>query len=188
MSTLEELSREAGSCVACALASTRTQVVFGSGSSRARLMLIGEAPGEEEDATGTPFVGRSGRLVVELLRAEFKLEREQCYIANVVKCRPPANRNPTAGEISCCAHFLEGQIARVRPQLVMTLGNIATRSLLGTTEGITALRGRLVERPEYLVLPTFHPAAALRSGRRVEELMRADFSLGAKILSGIGAR
>lgn len=184
MSALETLRVEAEGCVACALASTRTRVVFGSGTIAARLMFVGEAPGSEEDLSGLPFVGRSGRLVVELLRAEFGIEREECYIANVVKCRPPGNRNPKPAEIKSCAHFLERQIALVAPSLVMTLGNVATRALVETRMGISALRGKVIERDGYQLLPTFHPAAALRSRKGVLDLMRADFHLGAELLSG----
>ena len=183
-SALELLRAEAVGCVACALSTTRSQVVFGSGPIGARLMFVGEAPGREEDLSGLPFVGRSGRLVMDLLRSEFGLERAGCYIANVVKCRPPANRNPASTEIISCAHFLERQIALVAPSLVMTLGNVATRALSGTRVRISLLRGRVIERDGYRLLPTFHPAAALRSPNSVLDLMRADFRLGAAILRG----
>jgi len=182
---LEALRLEAESCVACALSCTRSKVVFGSGKVGAKLMFVGEAPGREEDLSGLPFVGRSGRLVMDLLRAEFGFEREQCYIANVVKCRPPANRNPKPAEITSCAHFLDRQIALVAPSLVMTLGNVATRALVSTKMGISALRGRVIEQDGYRLLPTFHPAAALRSPMGVLELMRADFRLGAELLGDL---
>lgn len=182
--TLEETRLEAERCVACPLHSTRTHVVFGSGDVDAALMLVGEAPGKDEDDAGLPFVGRSGQLVIRLLEETFGLSREQCYIANVVKCRPPANRNPTAAEIARCRPFLERQIKLVSPFLVMTLGNVATRALLSTSHGISTLHGQPVDCGHYVVLPTYHPAAALRSGERILDLMRADFRLGAKILDG----
>ncbi|HUY07401.1 MAG TPA: uracil-DNA glycosylase [Acidimicrobiales bacterium] len=181
---LEILRLEAERCVACVLSTTRSRVVFGSGSPSARLMFVGEAPGREEDLSGLPFVGRSGQLVVELLGEEFGIGREACYIANVVKCRPPANRNPRPAEIGSCAHFLERQIALVAPALVMTLGNVATRALLARREGISELHGRVIERDGYQVLPTFHPAAAFRSPKSVLDLMRADFRRGAQLLGG----
>lgn len=177
---------EAKGCVACDLSQSRTNVVFGSGDPHSGLMLIGEAPGLDEDLSGIPFVGRSGRLVVTLLEEEFGLSRDRCYIANVVKCRPPANRNPRPVEIETCRHFLDAQISAVRPKLVMPLGNVATRSLLATTMGITVLRGNVTTREDYLILPTFHPAAALRSGRSVLDLMRTDFRLGANLLREMG--
>ena len=182
---LEALRLEAESCVACALSCTRSKVVFGSGQVASKLMFVGEAPGREEDLSGQPFVGRSGRLVMDLLRAEFGFGREECYIANVVKCRPPANRSPKPAEITSCAHFLDRQIALVAPSLVMTLGNIATRALVGTKMGISALRGKVIEQDGYRLLPTFHPAAALRSPKGVLELMRADFRLGAELLGDL---
>lgn len=179
---LDFLQRKAQGCVACVLSEGRTNVVFGAGDPQASLMFIGEAPGLDEDLSGVPFVGRSGRLVTTLLEEEFGLSRDRCYIANVVKCRPPANRNPRPIEIATCRHFLEAQISAVRPRLVMPLGNIATRAMLSTTQGITTLRGNVTKGDDYFILPTFHPAAALRSGSRVLDLMRADFRQGATLL------
>ena len=179
---LDLVDQQAQSCVACELSRSRTHVVFGDGDPGARLMIIGEAPGLDEDRSGVPFVGRSGRLVTELIETEMGISRAHCYIANVVKCRPPANRNPRPKEIAACRHFLEAQIATVQPRLVMPLGNVATRALLQTDRGITSLRGKLVTLDDYLVLPTFHPAAALRSGDSVLALMRADFRTGAALL------
>lgn len=180
---LDSLRALAEQCRACALGDIRTRAVFGSGPITARLMFVGEAPGREEDLSGLPFVGRSGRLVVDLLREAFGIEREECYIANVVKCRPPGNRNPTPAEVRSCVHFLEHQILLVAPTLVMTLGNVATRALVETRLGISALRGKVIAREGYQLLPTYHPAAALRSSTRVLDLMRADFNLGADLLA-----
>jgi len=185
MSALEALRIDAAGCVACGLSLGRTRVVFGSGTVAAKLMLVGEAPGREEDLSGLPFVGRSGRLVMELLNTEFGIGREGCYIANVVKCRPPANRNPSRTEIVSCSHFLDRQIALVGPALVMTLGNVATRALVDTKLGISALRGAIIVRDRYRLLPTFHPAAALRSPKGVLDMMRADFRLGAALLGDL---
>ena len=180
---LDELARLASECVACDLHRTRSSVVFGSGAAPASLMFIGEAPGHDEDLAGLPFVGRSGQLVVALLEEECGRTRDWCYIANVVKCRPPANRDPRPAEVASCRHFLERQIELVGPRLVITLGNFATRTILGTMKGITELRGTVFDRDGYSVLPTFHPAAALRSGPKVTELMRRDFRLGAALLA-----
>ncbi len=183
--TLSELRIEALGCVACDLHRTRTKVVFGSGSERASLMIVGEAPGRDEDLSGLPFVGRSGRLVTTLLEEEFGRSRDWCFISNVVKCRPPDNRNPTRVEVLTCQHYLKGQIELVAPQIIMPLGNFATRSLLSTNEGITTLRGKVVDRGRYLVIPSFHPAAALRGGQKVMGLLREDFRYAAELLRKI---
>jgi len=148
--------------------------VFADGSPSAELMIVGEAPGAEEDIAGIPFVGRSGKLLDRLLGEELGLDRSACYIANVVKCRPPANRDPHPDEVSACRHFLEGQIELVAPKVVVTLGNFASRTLLDTTEGITRLRGRVHRVGQMPVVPTYHPAAALRGGATVVAEMRAD--------------
>lgn len=175
---LVSLARLVSSCTACALSTTRTQVVFGAGHAAATLMFVGEGPGAEEDRRGEPFVGRAGTLLTQLI-AGIGLNREDVYIANVVKCRPPGNRNPAPGEIDACAPWLDRQLALVRPTVVVTLGNFATRLLLGTREGITRLRGR--EFPlsragiDATVIPTYHPAAVLRSGGPMLAEVRADF-------------
>jgi DNA polymerase len=152
-------------------------VVFGEGNPHADLMVVGEGPGREEDLQGRPFVGRSGQLLDRLLREEAGLQRGEVYIANVVKCRPPQNRDPLPEEIDACRPFLDEQIALIRPGVVVTLGNFATRLLLATNEGITRLRGRTFRfGPDDAVLvPTYHPAAALRGGGEVVARMRADF-------------
>ncbi len=146
-------------------------------------MLVGEGPGREEDLAGEPFVGRSGRLLDQLLAEELEMTRAQCYIANVVKCRPPNNRDPEPAEVAACRHFLDGQLAVIAPSVVVTLGNFATRALLQTTDGITKLRGRVHRAGGRAVVPTFHPAAALRGGGVVLAQMRADF-VRAKLLLG----
>lgn len=184
MSTLAELEREASACVACPLAAGRTTVVFGTGSPRARLALVGEGPGRDEDLQGLPFVGRSGRLLDRLLDEELGIGRDACYIANVVKCRPPDNRDPAPEEVAACRHFLDGQLAAIAPAVVVTLGNFATRALLGTTEGVTRLRGRSFPFGDAVLVPTFHPAFALRGGGVVLAQMRADLVRAKRALEG----
>ncbi|HVR79359.1 MAG TPA: uracil-DNA glycosylase [Acidimicrobiia bacterium] len=174
---LEDLKARALVCTQCGLAETRTQVVFGVGDPQARLMFVGEAPGKNEDLQGEPFVGAAGRLLDSLLE-EVGLGRSDVYIANVLKCRPPGNRDPKAEEIDACKGYLREQIRLISPEVVVTLGNFATKLLLNTEVGITRLRGR----PhrwwlDAVLVPTFHPAAALRGGDRVTEQMRADFAV-----------
>jgi DNA polymerase len=156
--------------------------VVGVGRKTAELMLIGEAPGAQEDQLGQPFVGRSGRLLDKLLEEELGIDRYQCYITNVVKCRPPKNRNPLPDEIASCRGFLERQIDLVSPKVIVTLGNVATKTVLGRREGITALRGVEFSWRGLSVVPTYHPAAALRRGERVVDEMRADLRLVGEIL------
>jgi uracil-DNA glycosylase family 4 len=190
VSGLAELEKQALGCTRCPLAAGRTQVVFGEGDPHARLMVVGEGPGREEDLQGRPFVGRSGQLLDRLLAEEAGLERRQVYIANVVKCRPPNNRDPLPDEIATCRPYLDEQVALIGPAVVLTLGNFSTRALLGTTEGITRLRGRTYPYPGAagtVVAPTFHPAAALRGGGEVLARMRADFVRARQTLDGTAA-
>jgi DNA polymerase len=177
VSALAELRLVAESCTACALSATRTKVVFGSGSPDADLMFVGEAPGKNEDLQGQPFVGAAGRLLDQLL-AEAGIARDRVYIANVLKCRPPANRDPRPEEIDACKGYLRRQLELVDPRVVVTLGNFATKLLLRTETGITRLRGTSYRwwRDKMLV-PTYHPAAALRGGDRITDLMRKDFDI-----------
>jgi len=185
---LESLRAEASTCTRCPLAEGRTQVVFGVGDPTADLMFVGEAPGREEDLAGEPFVGRSGRLLDRLMAEELGLDRSRCYIANVVKCRPPANRDPRPDEIDACRPYLSGQVELIDPAVVMTLGNFATRLLLDTTEGITRLRGRAYPFGRGHLVPTYHPAAALRSGGEVVAQMRADLVRAKRLLAGSAGR
>jgi DNA polymerase len=184
MGTLAELRTEALGCTRCALAGTRTQVVFGVGDPEARLLFVGEGPGRDEDLAGEPFVGRSGKLLDKLVLQELGLERDRFYIANVVKCRPPGNRDPLPAEIEACRPYLEGQLGLIDPTVVVTLGNFATRLLLETTEGITRLRGRVYPFRHGHLVPTFHPAAALRGGAEVVAGMRADLVRAKRLLAG----
>lgn len=146
-------------------------------------MVVGEGPGQKEDEQGIPFVGRSGQLLKRLL-AEIGLEGDDVYIANVVKCRPPHNRDPKEAEIDACKPYLRRQIQLVDPDVVVTVGNFSSKLLLGTTTGITRLRGTAYEWWNRHLVPTFHPAAALRGGDRVTNDIRADLALVRTILDG----
>jgi DNA polymerase len=173
--SLAALREEALACTRCPLAETRTQVVFGVGDPNAELMFVGEGPGAEEDKQGIPFVGRAGQLLTRLIEG-VGLTRDQVYIANVVKCRPPGNRDPQPDEIEACRPYLEGQLDFIAPKVVVTLGNFATKLLLETKEGITKLRGReFPYRDGAVLIPTFHPAAVLRGGGTALAQVRGDF-------------
>jgi len=169
--TLEDIRRDLGDCRRCKLAPTRTNIVFGEGAPKAELMFVGEGPGADEDATGRPFVGRAGQLLTKMIEA-IDLKREDVYIANVVKSRPPGNRAPESDEVKACIPFLFRQIAAIRPKLIVALGNPAMQALLDTKIGITKMRGQLQDYPRVLgikVLPTFHPAYLLRSPDKKRE-------------------
>jgi DNA polymerase len=158
---LEAIREDIGDCRRCTLCRSRTRIVFGAGSPKARLMFIGEGPGQDEDRAGEPFVGAAGQLLTRIIAA-MGLRREDVYIANVVKCRPPENRPPEPDEIATCSQFLRRQIAAIRPALICLLGSCAAQSLLNTTEPISRLRGRFFEFQGIRVLPTYHPAYLLR--------------------------
>lgn len=150
-------------CTLCKLCHSRTNIAFGSGSPQARLLVVGEGPGEEEDKQGKPFVGRAGQLLTKMLESVgFDRERD-AYIANVVKCRPERNRNPEPDEVAACNPFLMAQLDTIRPAVILALGNFAAQTLLGTREGITKLRGRVYEYRDSVLVPTFHPAFLLRN-------------------------
>jgi uracil-DNA glycosylase family 4 len=174
---LDGLKQRASACVSCRLAETRTQVVFGSGSPTARLMFVGEAPGFHEDAQGVPFVGAAGKLLAQLL-GEIGLQREDVYIANVLKCRPPANRDPQPDEIEACQPWLFQQIEQIRPLVVATLGNFATKLLSGSPDGITRVHGVArdvtVGSTRVKLFPVYHPAAALYA-RALLAVLEDDF-------------
>ena len=161
--TLEIVAREAADCPKCRLAGSRTQVVFGVGHPNADLMFIGEAPGFHEDKQGEPFVGSAGQLLTTLL-GNIGLKREQVYIANVLKCRPPGNRDPMPDEIEACKPWLKEQIDLINPRVIATLGNFSTQLLLGRKVGISKVRGQRFDWRGRILIPTFHPAALLRSG------------------------
>jgi DNA polymerase len=151
-----------GECSRCKLAPTRTRLVFGVGSPEAALMFVGEGPGEDEDRQGEPFVGRAGQLLTKMIEA-MGYRREEVYIANVVKCRPPGNRNPEPDEIEACEPFLRAQIDAIGPKVVVALGKFAAQTLLRETSPISRLRGRWFEYEGVRLMPTFHPAYLLRS-------------------------
>jgi DNA polymerase len=160
--TLAEIRAEMGDCRRCKLYAGRTHLVFGDGAPNARLMFVGEAPGAEEDQQGKPFVGAAGQLLNNLL-SKLGLRREEVYIANVLKSRPPGNRDPEADEIAACLPFLEKQIQAIRPRVIVTLGRIAAHALLGSKEPLTRLRGHWQRYRDIRVMPTFHPSYLLRA-------------------------
>jgi uracil-DNA glycosylase family 4 len=172
--TLLDIEAEARTCVRCPLSKGRTQVVFGVGNPNADLVFVGEGPGEQEDLQGEPFVGKSGKLLDKLMLEELGMTRQHCYIANVVKCRPPGNRDPLPAEIEACRPYLESQLETIGPKVVVSLGNFASKLLLDTTEGITKVRGRTYPYRGGVLIPTFHPAAVLRGGGEAQAQMRAD--------------
>lgn len=171
---LAQLEQVAATCTACELSEHRTKVVFGSGSADAHVMFVGEAPGYNEDLQGEPFVGAAGNLLDELLREIVGITRDDVYIGNVLKCRPPDNRDPTAHEIETCKPFLMKQIEIISPDVICTLGNFATRTLTGRREGISKLRRRPIRLEEWFIFPMFHPAAALHRGDLYDDV-RKDF-------------
>ncbi len=160
---LDRLCGEVAGCARCGLAATRTQTVFGEGAPTPRLAIVGEAPGAEEDRTGRPFVGPAGQLLTRMLAA-IGLSRGDVFICNLLKCRPPMNRNPRPDEVAACKPFLREQLRLLGAPLVLALGSPAARELLQTRRGITSLRGRFAKTPDgYRVMPTFHPAYLLRN-------------------------
>jgi len=161
--TLEELRAEIGDCRRCKLCQGRTQVVFGVGDPRAELVFVGEAPGRDEDLKGEPFVGRAGQLLTEIITKGMKLRRGDVYIANVVKCRPPENRNPEPDEIASCEPFLIKQLELIRPRIIVALGTFAAQTLLKTKTPISRLRGVWHTYQGIKVMPTLHPAYLLRN-------------------------
>ena len=158
--SLDEIRGLMGSCQLCQLGQTRTNIVFGVGNTHARVMFIGAGPGKNEDLPGEPFVGAASKKLNSLL-GEAGLTRGEIYIANVVKCRPPSNRNPKPEEIQACSPFLREQIRSIWPDVIVCLGNFASQWVLKTDRGVTSLRGKLYETGHFVVAPTFHPAACI---------------------------
>jgi uracil-DNA glycosylase len=178
MRSLAEAALDASTCMRCALAETRTQVVYGAGSADAELMFIGEAPGFHEDRQGIPFVGAAGQLLNKLL-AETGIDRGEVYISNTVLCRPPGNRDPRPEETDACRPWLDERIEIVDPAVIVTLGNWATRYVLGPNVSISRVRGQRFTWHDRTVIPTFHPAAVLHGGgenSRQMAQMREDFA------------
>jgi len=171
-SRLLDLHARVTSCTVCPLHATRTHAVPGDGPVTARVMAVGEAPGESEDHTGRPFVGAAGRLLTQLLEG-IGLDRRDLYITNVLKCRPPGNRDPEAAEVAACAHFLDEQIELIRPDVILVLGRHALGRLLPGSPPISQVHGRLVRRGERVYVPLYHPAAALYEAAKLDTL-RAD--------------
>jgi DNA polymerase len=166
---LDSLRAAVASCRLCGLCRTRTQTVFSDGGGRSRLMFVGEAPGADEDASGVPFVGRAGQLLTKMIEAGMGLSRGDVYIANVLKCRPPGNRNPEPAEIASCRPYLDAQIDLVRPAVLVALGKFAAQFLLETEEPISRLRGRWGSRSGIPVMPTYHPSFLLRQPEKKKE-------------------
>lgn len=183
-SSWDDLERDALACTKCPLAHAgRTQVVFGAGARDADLVFVGEGPGAEEDKQGIPFVGRGGQLLTRLIEG-IGLTRDDVYIANVVKCRPPGNRDPLPEEIEACRPYLEAQLEFLTPRVLVTLGNFATKLLLDTKEGITRLRGQTFpyRGGTAVLVPTLHPAAVLRGGGTALAQTRSDFVVAKRAL------
>ena len=167
--TWEELENACNNCTKCKLCNNRNNVVIGTGNKNARIMFIGEGPGADEDIQGIPFVGKAGQLMDKAFQG-IGIKREEVYIANIVKCRPANNRNPEKDEALACREYLETQIKLVNPEIIVLLGSIALKDILGEEYGITASRGKWIEKNEIKYLPTFHPAALLR-----DESKKIDF-------------
>lgn len=170
---LEEIVKQ---CKKCRLCQNRNNVVFGVGNKEAKLMFIGEGPGADEDIQGEPFVGKAGKLM-NMAFETIGLKREEVYIANIVKCRPPSNRNPEDDEADACLNYLRNQVILVKPQIIVLLGNVALKNILGKEYGITASRGKWVEKKGILYMPTWHPAALLR-----DETKKIDFIKDLKLV------
>src|ERR671934_1447880 len=166
-----------GDCKRCQLHKQRNKIVFGSGDEKARLVLVGEGPGADEDAQGLPFVGRAGQLLTKML-GSVNLSRDDVFITNAVLCRPPGNRNPESDELAACAPFLADKLAVIQPKVVLSLGSVATQSLLRTKEAIGKLRGRVHPYGDAVLIPTFHPAFLLRNpGQEYKRMAWEDLKL-----------
>ena len=176
--SLPEILSVLGNCQRCPLGQTRTNLVFGVGNPRARVMFVGEGPGRNEDEQGEPFVGAAGQKLNALL-AEAGLTRDEIYIANVIKCRPPGNRNPPPAEIEACSPFLREQIRSIWPDVIVCLGNFATQFVMRTEKGVTKLRGQMYEVGHFQVIPTFHPAATIYHPEWLDDLREDMRMLGA---------
>jgi DNA polymerase len=179
--TLENIKGEIGDCQRCQLAGSRTNIVFGSGNPDADLMFVGEAPGSEEDRQGVPFVGRAGQLLTKIIES-IDLKRDDVYISNVLKCRPPGNRNPEPGEVETCSPFLRKQLLSIRPKLVCCLGAFAAQTMLGMKTPISQLRGRFYDIDGVRIIATFHPAYLLRNAGKKREVWEDMKQIRAELL------
>lgn len=166
---LEEIRRELGDCKRCKLHPHRRNIVFGSGNPETRLVFVGEGPGEDEDIQGKPFVGRAGQLLTKIINS-INLTREEVYITNIIKCRPPGNRNPEPDEINACQPFLLKQLDAIQPKIICALGTFAAQTLLKTGEKISHLRGRFISYRNTKLIATFHPAFLLRNPQRKRDV------------------
>jgi uracil-DNA glycosylase family 4 len=184
VTTLGAMEKEVSSCTRCPLHESRTHTVFGEGAVDADILVVGEAPGKDEDISGRPFVGRSGRLLRDLLNESLGESGVDIFIANLVKCRPPNNRNPESTEIEACVGYLYRQIETISPKVVLAVGAFAAKTLLSTKLGVGALRGQIYYDGKLAVAPSFHPAAALRGGPSVVTKIRADLALVNLFLKG----
>lgn len=180
MDTLEQLYETCKSCTGCPLHQTRTNLVFGVGNPHAQLMFVGEAPGEQEDLSGTPFVGRAGQLLDRFLFA-VDIDRRDVYIANILKCRPPKNRDPLPAEEDMCIGYLREQVRLIQPKIIVCLGRIAAMRLIRPDYKITKEHGTWVERGNFLMTAVFHPAALLRDPRKNEDMLRDMKSIRQKL-------
>lgn len=175
--TWGELEKSIINCNKCKLCKTRRNIVFGTGNKNAKIMFIGEGPGADEDIQGEPFVGRAGKLM-DMAFGIVGIKREEVYIANIVKCRPPANRNPEDDESAACLNYLRNQVMLVRPEIIVLLGNVALKNILGKEYSITASRGKWTEKKGIKYMPTWHPAALLR-----DETKKVDFINDLKLVT-----
>jgi len=183
--SLAELEKKYCTCQRCPLGDTRNKFVFGSGNSQSRLLFVGEGPGADEDAQGLPFVGRAGRLLTSMIEV-LGIDRPDVYITNVVKCRPPGNRNPAPEEIACCQPILDQQISLINPNLIVTLGNVPLKTLIPGSPGITKARGKRTTYQRWPLLPTFHPAYLLRNRNALDQAWEDFRSIGASLNSPPG--
>ena len=167
----EELEESIKGCTKCKLCSERNNIVFGSGNRNADIMFIGEGPGADEDRIGEPFVGKAGKLMNMAFQA-LGINRDEVYIANIVKCRPPNNRNPEPDEAKVCINYLRNQVVLVKPKIIVLLGNVALKNILGNEYGITSSRGKWLEKNGILYMSTFHPAALLRDDTKKIEFWK----------------
>jgi DNA polymerase len=167
--SLDKIRKEMGDCQRCKLHRTRRTLVFGEGNKKAKLMFVGEGPGYDEDVQGRPFVGKAGQLLTKIIEA-INLRRDEVYIANIIKCRPPQNRNPEPDEIRSCSPFLLKQIEAIRPRVICALGTFAAQTLLQTESKISTLRGRFHDLRGIKVMPTYHPAYLLRNPERKKDV------------------
>lgn len=180
MKTWEELYDECASCEKCELCKTRTNCVFGVGNREADILFVGEAPGEREDLSGTPFVGRAGQLLDKFLFA-VDISREDVYIANILKCRPPKNRDPKPDEEDACMDYLREQVRLIRPKMIVCLGRIAAQRLIGPNYRITKEHGQWVKKGDFLMTAVYHPALLLRDPRKKEEMLEDMKAIKAKL-------